>query len=254
MADHLHWRSLKGCALNPVLVFLHEGLGCSEAWFPFAQNLCETLNWPGFLYDRDGYGLSPLALETFPEEYLKNEAAFLVNSMLELTSEAAGLVLVGHSDGASIALLAASLPEARLDGVIALAPHVAVEEVTLEGVRAAVAAHQEGKLSGLKKWHGGKTDQVFWRWANRWLDPEFQHWQMLDRLGLVSCPVLVIQGEEDPYGSERQLHWIQNNCLGPVTVALLPHTGHHPHRQRDHSCLKIMAEWCVRLSGSGVNP
>ncbi len=235
-----------GSGPGPVLIFLHEGLGSIAQWRGFPRTLCAATGLPGLVYDRWGHGRSePLALPR-PFDYHRHEAEEVLPALLA----ACGVerpILVGHSDGGTIALLyAAAFPD-RTAACITEAAHVFVEDVSLEGIRAAVRQWREGDLSRrLGRYHGDKAETVFRGWAETWLHPDFRHWSIVDRLPSVSCPLLVIQGEDDHYGTAAQVETIARESAGSATPLVVSGCGHAPHLEQAETVLRAMAAF-VRL-------
>ena len=218
----------------PTLVFLHEGLGSVGLWRDFPDRLCAATGCAALIYSRQGHGSStPLprnaAGEIDPDaEYLKREA----DEMLPKVMDAAGIdraILVGHSDGGSIALMMAATNPHRVIGCIVEAPHVMVEEITVKGIRRASRAYSSGDLrAGLAKYHKD-PEGIFMRWYRTWTNPGFAAWNIYNRLPHIRCPILGIQGEEDQYGSFSQLTTIRDSVAGPVEMQGLKRCGHTPH-------------------------
>lgn len=225
----------------PVLVFLHEGLGCIGLWKDVPEALCRATGLPGVMYDRQGHGgADPLTAWPRPVGYLEHEAEHVLPRVLT----ALGIerfIHIGHSDGGSIALLHAALRPAGLVGAITEAAHVFVEDITLAGIREARAAFVHGSLRPrLARWHGRNTDGVFWGWNATWLAAPFPDWDMTDRLPAIRCPLLVMQGEGDEYGSPAQVEAICAQAGGPATPVLVPDCGHVPHHQARDAVLSAM--------------
>jgi pimeloyl-ACP methyl ester carboxylesterase len=222
------------------LVFLHEGLGSLSAWGGFPERLCQSLRVRGLLYSRSGYGLSVtdrpktgLAVDYHDQEALQSLPGLL---------DALGIqscYLFGHSDGATIALLAAaSANAARYRGLILLAPHIFVEAVTVAGVREARQAYEQGSLKGRISRHHLDVDAVFYGWNDLWLSAEFQDWNIEGRLSAIRCPVMVIQGASDEYATYAQLGGIAAQIKSALIMEV-PDCGHFP--QRDAESLVIDA-------------
>lgn len=212
----------------PVVVFLHEALGSIGQWKAFPEELAAGLGLPALIYERQGHGGSaPL---TLPRDngYLRQEAETVLPAVLA----AAGIerpVLVGHSDGATIALMfAAAFPKAPA-ACIALAPHVMVEQITLAGIHAADAEPGATALrKRLARYHGDKTEDLWRAWAETWLRPGFDGCEMRAGLPRITAPTLVIQGAEDAYGSPAQVEEIARSVAGPVETHLIAGCGHAP--------------------------
>lgn len=216
---------------DPLLVFLHEGLGSIPQWKDFPHELATRSGLPFLIYDRLGHGRSdPL---TFPRasDFMQQQASELqlILRTLELSNP---LVLIGHSDGGSIALLYAARYPQNVKGAITEAAHVMVEDVTRAGLERAVAAYESGSLrKGLEKYHGSNTDTMFHGWADTWRSPQFQSWDIRQTLHDIKAPVLAIQGSEDEYGTPQQLHEISRHCGAHCELFLVPGCRHIPHLQ-----------------------
>ncbi len=229
----------------PVLVFLHEGLGCIEFWRDFPSRLAEATDLEALVYDRQGYGGSSPADAPRGADYLHVEALEYLPAVLR----AEGIeraVLVGHSDGGSIALIhAAHHPQTV--ACITEAAHIFVEEITLAGIRAADGIYRETDLSEkLSRYHGEKTDQVFRAWVETWLSAEFRNWNIEAELPRVRVPVLAMQGKDDEYGTPAQVRGIVEGVNGPAEACLISDCGHTPHKEQPDKALAAMAEFIRR--------
>ena len=232
---------------GPTLVFLHEGLGSITQWRDFPRALAAATGLPALVYDRLGYGASEAREGPQDPAYLEVEATRRLPQVLE----ACGItrpILVGHSDGATIALLfAARFPDQAL-AVVSEAAHVFVEDVSPEGIAKALEAFETTALRRqLEKHHGAKVDAMFHGWSDVWLAPAHRDWNMLDRLGAIKAPVLAIQGEEDAYGTPAQVEVILRGVGGPARGLLLPGCGHVPHFQARERVLAAMAAFLVEF-------
>ncbi len=216
----------------PTLVFLHDSLGCIQTWRDFPGLLAQKTSCNYLVYDRLGHGESsphPQGRRRH-QGYLEAEADVL-NALLRQLN-ISNPILFGHSDGASIALIAAAQPSNNIKGILLEAPHIFVEEITLESVHQAREAYPGGLLKQLlAKYHGVNTDDVFYAWANTWLSEEFRHWNIEHLLPQIDTPCLVLQGEEDQYGTMRQVDGIANQVTGRVQVEVLEGVGHAPHKE-----------------------
>jgi len=239
------------------LVFLHEGLGSVGLWKDFPDRLADRVGLPALIYSRFGYGSSDRASLPWPVTFLDDEASAVLPRVLY----AAGIddaILVGHSDGASIALLHAAIPPSEraaaassdatrrpcaLWGVIAEAPHVFVEEVTLVSIRAAGEAYREGVLRRRLERYHDDVDAAFHGFHDVWLDPAFARWRIDDaKLGAIRAPILAIQGEDDPYGTLRQIEILRERAGGMVETRVLgAPCGHSPHVTHPEEVLETMA-------------
>jgi pimeloyl-ACP methyl ester carboxylesterase len=253
----------------PPLVFLHEGLGSIAQWvgrdregnregtpLDVPAMLVAATGCPALVYERLGFGQSdPLPAQRQPH-YLYEEAWVSLPTVLDQTGIDRA-ILIGHSDGGSIALLfAARFPERTL-GVVSEAAHVFVEDITLAGIRQAAASYHapDSKLkAALQRYHGDKTEAMFRGWADVWQRPEFADFDMMADLAAITSPVLVIQGEDDEYGSPAQVTAIADGVSGPVDSWLVPDCGHVPHFQAIERVLPrmaafIMTLWCSAPAG-----
>ena len=235
----------------PTLVFLHEGLGSIAQWKGFPAVLVAATGLPGLIYERWGFGGSePLALPR-PRDYLTEEAEVALPELLQECGIERPL-LIGHSDGGSIALLyAAAFPD-RPVACITEAAHVFVEKVTLAGIREADEAWRTTDLPArLARYHGDQAETVFRGWTETWLRNDFRDWRMTERLGAITCPLLVIQGADDQYGTRAQVEAIVDGSAGPATPLIVPDCGHAPHAEQQVVVLEAMARF-IEETAQGV--
>jgi len=237
LALEYQWVGSAGAA-QPVVVFLHEGLGSIAMWKEFPQRFCERHGLRGLVYSRYGYGNStprPPA-ERWAPDFMHRQAREVLPALLA----ALGIErpwLFGHSDGGSIALLyAASFPE-NLRGVIVVAPHIFVEDISVESIRMARDAYlSQGLRERLARYHAD-VDSAFRGWNDIWLDPAFRDWNIEAELGAIRCPVLAVQGEDDEYGTLEQIQGIARKA--PQTrILVLPRCGHSPHRDQPEALIR----------------
>lgn len=216
-----------------VLVFLHEALGSIGQWRTFPEALCKELGMDGFIYERQGHGNSSALNNKRTVNYLHDYAWIEMPQIIgRVFPTDKKLILVGHSDGGTIALLYAAKYPKQIHAVITMAAHVVNEPETREGIYPAIEAYKSGKLDGLKKYHGDKTNDLFQAWTDTWLSPEFEHWNITQEISSLNLPVLVMQGQNDQYGTKQQLDLIQSSLKGHVKTILLPSCGHHPHLEQ----------------------
>lgn len=232
---------------RPTLVFLHEGLGCIEMWRDFPETLCESLGCAGLIYDRKGYGGSDMFESPWPLDYLEIESLTFLPELLN-ECDIDNAVLIGHSDGGTIALITAASQNYRVSGVVTEAAHIFVESITIEGIRRTVEAFETTSLKEkLSEYHKEHTETIFFRWADRWLSPEFSNWNIQKDLSKITCPVLVLQGEDDAYGTPAQVKGIADQVSGPVRAKLIPDCGHIPHFQAKDTVLSEMTRFIKGL-------
>jgi len=233
---------------RPALVFLHDSLGCIALWRDFPERLAARTGCNVLVYDRQGYGASsPFSVgRQRDQSYLEREADVLVQLLDQCGLQ--NVILFGHSDGGSIALIAAAKYPALFRGLISEGAHIFVEDISLEGIRTAVDAYEHTDLrQRLYKYHGDKTDAVFAAWTETWLRPDFRDWTIENLLPGIQCPVLVIQGEQDEYGSVAQVEGIVKNVSGPAQVLLVPGAAHTPHKETPAIVLDAAADFISGL-------
>lgn len=237
-----YFRAGPGPEEAPTLVFLHDGIGCAATWRDFPEELARRTGCGAFVYSRAGYGGSDPVPLPRPMTYMHEEGFFHLPALLD----AAGIrraILVGHSDGGSIALLFASTPQSRprVIGLLLEAPHVFCEDLTVASIEQARTDYLEGDLRDrLARYHGENVDCAFWGWNRAWLDPRFREWDLTEHLPGVVSPVLILQGTDDPFGTLAQVDAIDRGCAGPVRRVILERCGHSPHRDRREETLSAM--------------
>ena len=228
---------------RPTLVLLHDGLGSIAQWRDFPQQLVAATDLPALVYDRVGHGGSDPLSAARDVHYLFREAEESLPAVLEACGITAPL-LIGHSDGGTIALLYAALFPEQPSGVVTEAAHLFVEEVTLAGIRAAVEAYETGDLrERLARHHHERTGPLFRGWSDTWLSPEYRHWNIEDALPRIRCPILAIQGEDDEYATPAQVQAIAAGAPRRTKVLLLPGCGHAPHHQARERVLREITKF-----------
>lgn len=215
------------------LVFLHEGLGSVAMWRNWPARLCRETGRRGIVYSRRGYGQSDAMPDVrgagrLAPDYMHREALDVLPELLA-TLDIAWPVLVGHSDGGSIALLHAARHTVR--ACVVMAPHVMVEEVSVRSIEAARVAFTQGDLRARLARYHGDPDTAFWQWNDAWLNPGFRDFDIRAACRGITAPVLAIQGLDDPYGSLRQIEDIAPTA-GRFEMLQLPACGHSPHRDQ----------------------
>jgi pimeloyl-ACP methyl ester carboxylesterase len=213
----------------PTLVFLHEGLGAVSRWRDFPPALCGKLGWGGLVYNRQGYGGSDPLRPPLSPHFLHREAIEVLPRVLE-TFGIRRPVLFGHSDGGSIALIYASggLPPPK--ALVLEAPHVFVEDLAVGTIAEIRSSYRSSDLrERLERHHGSNTDTLFDAWTEVWLSDRFRRWSIEERLPEVTCPILLIQGTDDEYGTARQVDAVRAGVSGPIETLFLDACGHSPH-------------------------
>lgn len=213
------------------IVFLHDSLGFITLWRNFPALCADLFDCNFLVYDRIGYGISdPMDSYVRENDYMHKEALTLNELLMHLNLEKVGLF--GHSDGASIALIAAAYYPEKIEFVISEAAHVFVENITLQGIINTQNAFKNSNLpQRLAKYHGEKVDFLFKAWTEIWLDSIFSNWQIIDLLKKINCPKLIIQGSDDAYGSLEQVQTIINNSNGITFSCIIPNCDHTPHKE-----------------------
>jgi len=224
------------------IVLLHEGLGCVALWKDFPDRLAAVTGLGVFAYSRRGYGRSSPYEVPWPLTYMHQEGEEVLPALLDAIGFRDG-ILFGHSDGASIAAIyAGATGGSRLRGLVLMAPHFFTEDVGIASIAEAKAAYETADLRDrLAVHHGDNVDCAFWGWSRAWLDPDFRQWDIQDYLPQIKMPVLIVQGEDDQYGTAGQIAVAQNKCAGRVSVALLPDCGHSPYRDQAEKTLDAAA-------------
>ena len=235
----------------PTLVFLHEGLGCVGMWRDFPPKLAAATGLGALVYSRRGYGRSEPGPLPRPLDYMQRHARDILPALLD-TAGIKRVLLVGHSDGASISLVYAGMyaDDRRLAGLVLEAPHVFCEELSVRSIAQARDAFETGDLrAGLAKYHGHNVDGAFWGWNRAWLDPAFMNWNIEQYLPTIRVPTLVVQGLDDQYGTPAQVKAIVHGSGGPVEVAMLKDCAHTPHREQEVKTLAAMTDFVTRIVG-----
>ena len=231
----------------PTIVMLHEGLGSVGLWNDFPVKLQAATGCGVFVYSRFGYGQSsPCALPR-PLDYMTREAKDVLPSILDQIGFRHGLLL-GHSDGASIAAIyAGSHQDHRLGGIVLIAPHFFTEDVSIASIAEAKKAYETTDLRArLGKWHAN-VDCAFRGWNDAWLDPGFRNWDITEYLAFIRVPVLIVQGEDDQYGTVKQLEVAQQECYCPVELALIKGAKHTPQREQPEVTLKTIGDFVAHV-------
>jgi pimeloyl-ACP methyl ester carboxylesterase len=232
----------------PTIVMLHEGLGCVGLWGDFPDKVQQATGLGVFVYSRAGYGQSsPVALPR-PLSYMHDEARDVLPALLATIGFQRGL-LFGHSDGASIAAIYAGTHEDhRVGGLILMAPHFFTEDMGIASIVEAKKAYKSTDLKAkLARWHKD-PDNAFKGWNDAWLDPGFRKWDITEQLAYIRVPILIVQGEDDQYGTVKQVEAAQEECYCPVEVALLPGAKHAPQREAPAATLKAVVDFTARVT------
>jgi pimeloyl-ACP methyl ester carboxylesterase len=250
---------LEYCMIGPVpdaaptIVMLHEGLGSAGLWGDFPDRLQEATGVGVFVYSRAGYGASsPVALPR-PIDYMHREALDVLPKLLAQIGFQRG-ILLGHSDGASIAAIyAGGVQDHRIRALALMAPHFIVEDISVTSIAGIKAAYETTNLrEKFARWHT-HVDNAFYGWNGAWLDPRFRDWDIGEYLAYIRVPVAIIQGADDQYGTIRQVEIAREECYCPVDVTILE-AGHSPHREAPGATLNAISDFAnavLRTHGEG---
>jgi pimeloyl-ACP methyl ester carboxylesterase len=227
----------------PTIVMMHEGLGSAGLWGDFPEKLQAATGAGIFVYSRAGYGASTKVELPRPLDYMHVEALKTLPELLDRIGFRRGMLL-GHSDGASIAAIyAGAHQDHRVQGVAMIAPHFVVEDISVVSIAAIKQAYETSSLrEKLARWHRD-VDNAFYGWNGAWLDPQFRNWDISEYLAYIRVPVAILQGSADQYGTIRQVEIAQQECYCPVEVAIVTGAGHSPYREAPGVTLAAIAEF-----------
>ncbi len=244
LGQHLEYRWI-GPQPNaaPTIVFLHEGLGCLTMWRDFPDRVASATGCGALVYSRMGYGASDPVHEPRPVRFMHDEALDVLPAVIE-RFQLQEVVLFGHSDGASIAVIYTGARSGPIRGLFLEAPHVFVEPICIESITRIARAYETTRLrERLARYHGGNTDSMFKTWTDVWLRPEFRQWNIEEYLPAIESPVLVVQGENDKYGTLRQVDAVVTQVSGPVRSLVLAGCGHSPHSDQPDDVLEAASRF-----------
>lgn len=231
----------------PTFVLLHEGLGCVGLWLDFPERLAQATGAGVFVYSRAGYGASTPVTLPRPLTYMHHEALQVLPRLLDAIGFERG-VLLGHSDGGSIAAIhAGGVRDPRVKGISLIAPHFFTEDAGLTSIAKAGEMYRDGDLRPkLARWHTD-VDNAFLGWNGAWLDPGFRAWNLTEYLPGIACPVQVMQGDADIYGTYAQVQVVKDMVPGSVDVVRIPGIGHSPHREAPDVACTAAADFYQRI-------
>jgi pimeloyl-ACP methyl ester carboxylesterase len=246
---HRHPRGSSAAAAGqPTLVFLHEGLGSVAMWKNFPADVVAATGCPALVYSRYGYGKSDKLTQAHGVDYMHREALEVLPEVLDQLGIEAP-ILIGHSDGASIALIHAGSGRGPLRGVVAMAPHVFVEDITVRSIAEARTTFENTDLAArLGRYHNDVVS-TFRGWNDIWLHPEFRDWNIEQHLGGIAVPVLLIQGKDDQYGTRAQVEAIARQVSGPSQTLMLSKCGHLPHVDQRDSAIEAIRNFVSGIKG-----
>ncbi len=227
----------------PTIVFLHEGLGCVGMWRDFPDRVASAAGCGALVYSRLGYGASDSVRGPRPVAFMRDEALRVLPAVVA-HFEPREVILFGHSDGASIAIIYAGSRLGPIRALVLEASHVFVEPVCTDRIaRIAEEYGTAGLRERLARYHGANTDSMFQSWTDVWLRPEFLRWNIEEYLPSIESPVLVVQGEDDDYGTLAQVEAISTRVRGPAESLVLPRCGHSPHSDHPDEVLEAVTRF-----------
>jgi pimeloyl-ACP methyl ester carboxylesterase len=228
---------------TPTIVMLHEGLGSVGLWGDLPDRLQAATGFGVLAYSRAGYGASTPVKLPRPLDYMHIEALEVLPNLLDRIGFRRGLLL-GHSDGASIAAIyAGGVADHRVRGVAMIAPHFVVEDISVTSIAEIKTAYETTDLKAkLARWHND-VDNAFYGWNGAWLDPQFRGWDISEYLAYIRVPVAIVQGVDDQYGTIHQIEIAEQECYCPVEVTLIPGAGHSPQRDAPEATLNAISEF-----------
>ena len=240
----------------PTIVMLHEGLGSAALWGDFPDRLQASTGAGVFVYSRAGYGASSPVKLPRPLDYMHVEALDVLPKLLDAIGFRRGL-LVGHSDGASIAAIyAGGVQDHRVRAIALMAPHFIVEDISVSSIAEIKTAYETTNLKDkLARWHSD-VDNAFYGWNGAWLDPKFRNWDISEYLAYIRVPIAIVQGANDQYGTLRQIEIAEDECYCPVDVTVLDDAGHSPHREAPDATLDVISDFAnavLRTHGEAVD-
>jgi len=232
-----------GPGAAPTILFLHEGLGCVRMWRDFPDRVASATGCGALVYSRLGYGASDPVPGPRPVRFMHDEALNVLPAIIE-HFKLEEVILFGHSDGASIAIIYAGARLAPVRALILEAPHVFVEAICTGRIARIAEEYEMTRLrERLARHHGANTDSMFRTWTDVWLRPEFQRWNIEEYLPAIQSPVLVVQGEDDEYGTLAQVDAVLARVKGPAESRVLPRCGHSPHSDRPSDVLEAASRF-----------
>jgi len=243
---NIETRMVAGDPARPTLVFLHEGLGSAGLWRDFPDKVAARLGARALVYSRFGYGHSDGLLAKRTSQFMHEEALDFLPPLLDRLGIERPL-LVGHSDGASIALIHAAAAGRPVAGLVLMAPHVFVEPICVASITRIRETYRTTDLRARLAKHHAHVDDAFLGWADTWLAPEFLAWSIEDLLPRVTVPMLLIQGLDDEYGTLAQLDRIEARAQGATTRLVLADCGHAPQRDQEAAVLEAIVAFVKGL-------
>jgi pimeloyl-ACP methyl ester carboxylesterase len=230
-------------SMAPTIVMLHEGLGSVSTWRDFPQQLTEATGAGVFAYSRPAHGHSSSIKLPQPPDAMHREAQEVLPRILDEIGFRRGLLL-GHSDGASIAAIyAGKVDDPRISGLVLIEPHFNVEEKNLDAIRQMIINYETTDLRTRLARHHSHVDTMFAAWSGMWLDPRFKTFDLTRELSQTVVPMLIVKSEDDPYSTMAQVHVAKAECRCRLEIAVIPGIGHAPHKDNSKPTLKAIVDF-----------
>jgi len=227
----------------PTIVAMHEGLGSLSTWKTFPESLAEATSSRVFAFSRTGYGRSSEAKLPRPIDYHRREAIDVLPKVLDSINFRRG-ILLGHSDGASIAAIyAGSIQDHRIRGLVLIEPHFFVEDMNIAAIRKIAEDYELTDLRSRLQRHHADADKTFRGWRDLWLDPRFKSFDIREELRYIRVPMLIVKGKDDPYSSIVQIRTAEEECYSPVESIVIPDARHAPHHEQPSQTLASIASF-----------
>lgn len=235
----LYSKKIKLTKENKYIIFLHEGLGCTELWRDFPEKLCKHLGYNAFMYDRRAYGKSSEHNFTNNPNYMHEEALEILPQIIDYLSPDE-FILYGHSDGGTISLIYVGSNYQKPQAIITEAAHSHREEVGAKGIEKTIRVYESLLRDKLKLYHGDKVDDVFAGWSKNWLSDAFANWNIFDELSKIKSPALILQGENDRYATREHTEIIASKIPQNAHSFLIPDADHAPHKENFNELVKAI--------------
>jgi pimeloyl-ACP methyl ester carboxylesterase len=245
---------------SPTIVMMHEGLGSVSTWRNFLERVAEATKAGVFAFSRAGYGRSSPASLPRPIDYLQREAVDVLPKVLDAIGFQRG-ILLGHSDGGSIAAIyAGSIQDHRVRGLVLIEPHFFVEEMNIDAIRKTARDYETTDFRTRLARHHANADDTFRGWRDLWLDPRFKSFDIREELNYIRVPVLIVKGADDPYSTVAQIRVAENECYCPVESVVIPNARHAPHHDQPELTLEAISSfinhilWFHQEAGHSTHP
>lgn len=240
--------NVKSPKTNELLIFFHEALGSIAQWKDFPIKLCKRLKTNGLILELDGYGFSSEQIQKRNSNYLHDFALQKIPEIIQQLCPDKKLIIIGHSDGGTNALLYGKKHPQNIKGIVTIAAHVINEDITKTGIKKVLSENKEHLITNLEIYHGAKTNWLFQQWSETWLSKDFENWDITKDISGISVPILSIQGELDEYGSLKQVELIKASSAGSHQEKIIPKTGHSPHLTAEEITITTIEQWNTNLA------